>query len=617
MLRTAKFLGILIACVMLVLMSAGLPKIAKADSLQPELLTPSNGCNGCPVHSLSFSWAPFRETTKYLFQLAKDPTMTQIVNDVDVSSAAYEYDGTLDYSASYFWRVVAVEPTPSDWSATFSFSTETAPIGKLMGIDVSAYQHLSGANINWPSVYSQNYKFAYVKATEGGKKTNRYFEEDMNAGFNAGLKMGAYHFARPDLNNPTDEVACFISITKTYLHEGYLRPMLDVEDPAKNIVGGWGTLATWIHQWMDTFESQTGIKPIIYLNHDYSTNLCSVDPTIKEYDLWICDLDYSPPRQACWYDWSFWQYSWTGSVSGITGPVDMDYFNGDISKLNLFIIATVLQPTQNVTTATGTGTATFTTSDGSITALTTAVFTPCGTFSSFSFPHGFFSYNVINVTPGATVTITIVLPSPVPVGTQYWKCQNGRWYRITVGDDDGDNVITIQLVDGGIGDADGQANGTIVDPGGPAVPVQTPPAHRVSPTLTNNLRPAQMSVQYLNINPQRAAANQPVTILTNVVNTGDEAGSLNVALKINGQVEQTKMVSVGPQGTQPIKHTVTRAQPGTYAVEIGGQQGSFTILAAGKSAGTPLNGGFIAILIICILIVVTAMMLMLTFRRPV
>ena len=39
-----------------------------------------------------------------------------------------------------------------------------------------------------------------------------------------------------------------------------------------------------------------------------------------------------------------------------------------------------------------------------------------------------------------------------------------------MGDDDGDNVITIELTDGGLGDDDGIANGVILDAGGPAIP---------------------------------------------------------------------------------------------------------------------------------------------------
>jgi pimeloyl-ACP methyl ester carboxylesterase len=271
----------------------------------------------------------------------------------------------------------------------------------------------------------------------------------------------------------------------------------------------------------------------------------------------------------------------------------------------------------SVLTATGTGTATFTINIGSINNLTASATTPCGTLAGFNFPQGFFSFNITNITPGSTVTITITLPSNMPANTQYWKCINGQWVNCSsiLGSNDGDNILTLTITDGGLGDADGLANGTIVDPGAPAVPVTTPANPHASPTLPTQLTLAQTSVKYLSINPQQASANQPVTISANVVNTGDNAGNYNVALKINGQVEQNKMVSVGPRTTQPVKFTVTKAQPGTYKVDIVGLEGSFIINGAGKAAGASMNGGLIAILIMGFLILVVAVVLLIS-RRP-
>jgi hypothetical protein len=104
---------------------AGLPTSTPSYGLQP--LYPSNTRTGCPVKPASFSWSPLKDTTKYKFILAKDAAMTLVVKEAVVTTTAYEYDGTLDYSSSYFWRVMALEPAPSDWSATFSFQTEAAP----------------------------------------------------------------------------------------------------------------------------------------------------------------------------------------------------------------------------------------------------------------------------------------------------------------------------------------------------------------------------------------------------------------------------------------------------------------------------------------------------------
>ena len=103
----------------------GLP--VRADYYGIKLLSPDNGCIGCPVKSASFSWSPFKETAKYKFVLAKDAAMTQVVAEAMVATTAYEYEGTLDYSINYFWRVMALEPAPSDWSATFSFQTQRVP----------------------------------------------------------------------------------------------------------------------------------------------------------------------------------------------------------------------------------------------------------------------------------------------------------------------------------------------------------------------------------------------------------------------------------------------------------------------------------------------------------
>lgn len=273
----------------------------------------------------------------------------------------------------------------------------------------------------------------------------------------------------------------------------------------------------------------------------------------------------------------------------------------------------------SVGTSTNTGTASFSTLDGYITDLKALneSQTDCGPLPNFDFPFGIFSFNVTDITPGSTATVVIILPSNASTNTEYWKCLNGQWVDCTslLGSNDGDSVLTLTITDGGLGDGDGQANGQISDPGGPVMLVSATPTHpKVSPSLPRLLNPPQMSVQYLSVSPKQATANQPVTISTNVVNTGDEGGNLNVALKINGQVEQTRMVAVGPQAAQPIKFTVTKAQPGTYSVDIGGQKGSFTIPSAGNNRA-PVSGGLIAFLVMGVLVLASIMVLLFS-RRP-
>ena len=104
---------------------AGLPVATPYYGL--ELLSPNNGCIGCPVKPASFSWSPFPQTTKYEFVLATDAAMADMVVEAEVTTTAYEHEGMLEYGTNYFWQVRAIEPFPSDWSATFSFQTDAHP----------------------------------------------------------------------------------------------------------------------------------------------------------------------------------------------------------------------------------------------------------------------------------------------------------------------------------------------------------------------------------------------------------------------------------------------------------------------------------------------------------
>ncbi len=97
-----------------------------------QLLAPGNGCLACRVKPASFSWSPWKDATKYEFMLGRDPEFKSQVVIASTITTGYEYSGTLDYGTNYFWRVRALEVRgliiPSDWSATFSFQTEPAPM---------------------------------------------------------------------------------------------------------------------------------------------------------------------------------------------------------------------------------------------------------------------------------------------------------------------------------------------------------------------------------------------------------------------------------------------------------------------------------------------------------
>ena len=280
-----------------------------------------------------------------------------------------------------------------------------------------------------------------------------------------------------------------------------------------------------------------------------------------------------------------------------------------------------------VQTATGGGTASFSPSIGNITSLTAvaeATLPTAGKPAGVTFPHGLFSFNITGIPAGSTATVTITFASDMPVGTQYWKCQGGTWIDCTslLGDDDGDNVLTLTLTDGGLGDGDAAANGTIVDPGGPGVVIVGTVAAPAMPdgASTGGPAPARVTApdlrpKYLSVNPKQVYANQPVNILTNVVNRGNMAGSYMVNLLINGQVEQRKTVSVSAGGTQPVRFTVTKAQPGTYTVAVGGDRARFTVIGAGLERSVGSANGLAVALATFVLVLVAGLLLLVVRKR--
>lgn len=141
--------------------------------------------------------------------------------------------------------------------------------------------------------------------------------------------------------------------------------------------------------------------------------------------------------------------------------------------------------TFEVETATGTGTASGAISGGgegcsvaSVEALEVTEVAPEGP-AGVELPHGLIALELAGCEEGAEVEVALTLPSAI--GSEYWKYgptpdqQEDHWY--TVPASVSDTTVTFTIVDGGLGDSDLEANGTIVDPGGPSgvPPVPTLP----------------------------------------------------------------------------------------------------------------------------------------------
>lgn len=98
---------------------------------------------------------------------------------------------------------------------------------------------------------------------------------------------------------------------------------------------------------------------------------------------------------------------------------------------------------------------------------------PAALPADFDFPIDFIAFDIREIAVGATVAVTVQLPAGIVADT-YVKCANGSCAPFAAAVVDGTR-ITLELTDGGAGDADGVADGVILDPGAPAIALDSPP----------------------------------------------------------------------------------------------------------------------------------------------
>jgi GH25 family lysozyme M1 (1,4-beta-N-acetylmuramidase) len=259
--------------------------------------------------------------------------------------------------------------------------TATAATSATQGVDVSSLQHPNNAAITWSDVASAGKTFVGIKATEGNYYTNPYFAGDASKGYESDVQQAAdqklyvipYAFANPF--DPTDNGTAIQqadyaagAVSSVSAYASWLLPLaLDIEpDPyasADNTNQCYGlsqsAMRTWIGQFLTEAKSKTGKTPIIYTTADW-WNACTGNYTgFSSYPLWLASYGVTNPAlPAGWSNYTFWQYSAGGSVSGITGATDLDYLgpileasqvNAQIGSVQLRTLGSLSSPSTSVT----------------------------------------------------------------------------------------------------------------------------------------------------------------------------------------------------------------------------------------------------------------------------
>jgi len=228
--------------------------------------------------------------------------------------------------------------------AVFTATSAGMASARVIGPDVSSHNHDNGAKVDWSAVHNRGKAaFAFVKATEGGGYSNPAFSSDFALARHHGLYRGAYHFARPGgktnpdiIANATGQANQFLRATGNLAGPGNLPPVLDLEDAGTL---GWVQMALWTHTWLNVVGNRTGRIPIVYTYGSFWKEKLGNSAAFVRHPLWLASYGVSTPvLVGGWSSYTFWQFTESGRMDGLSGSTDLSIFNGSAATLEAMTV---------------------------------------------------------------------------------------------------------------------------------------------------------------------------------------------------------------------------------------------------------------------------------------
>ena len=198
----------------------------------------------------------------------------------------------------------------------------------IKGMDISYWQ----GNVDFARVAADGIKFAILR--EGYAQTvDAKFRQYVDGCRKNGIEIkGVYHFSYALNAEQAAQEAAFC--IKQMEQAGLGKDVIVFYDfeydtvkkaKAKGVTLGKNEYIAFTKAFCEYVESH-GYKAGVYSNIDYHRNMYS-DEVLSKYVYWLADYTGSPD-----YDCAFHQYTSSGTVSGIDGKVDMDYYYGEEIK---------------------------------------------------------------------------------------------------------------------------------------------------------------------------------------------------------------------------------------------------------------------------------------------
>ncbi|WMJ22974.1 GH25 family lysozyme [Paludicola sp. MB14-C6] len=204
----------------------------------------------------------------------------------------------------------------------YYFDETTGAKRSSVGIDVSKYQ----GTINWNAVKAAGVDYAFIRVGfrgygSGSISIDPTFVTNIVNANKAGVKCGVYFYSTAASEAEGAEEASFV-LNAISGYRVDLPIVIDVEHRTDRVAGLTSAQRTdYTLAFLNTIKN-AGKTGMLYTGHYFYQNYLE-SSRLKDYPLWIAYYTNSEKNVAD-VPYTYWQYSSTGTVNGISGSVDLN-----------------------------------------------------------------------------------------------------------------------------------------------------------------------------------------------------------------------------------------------------------------------------------------------------
>ena len=193
-----------------------------------------------------------------------------------------------------------------------------------MGVDVSQWQ----GNIDWERAKAAGIEFAMLRAGFGQNSVDPQFKRNITECNRLGIPCGVYWFSYAyTADMAKREARCVLKTVEPYRLEYPIAFDFEGDSADYALKKGVTVTRTLVSAFARAFCGEIAAgkySPMVYTNPDYLSRYYDAEIP-KEFDIWLAQWPTKPdlaskPAQAG----GIWQYTSSGTVSGISGRVDLD-----------------------------------------------------------------------------------------------------------------------------------------------------------------------------------------------------------------------------------------------------------------------------------------------------